>query len=718
MFSGVSRMNFQKCSLLLVLSLCTAPAFFSQTSPPFPLPTATPVKGISEMLAKNLETHEHGVEVPRDRREQAYAKLLEGQRYMWSWSAGRARSQARIAHVLQNAKQAFIKSVEFDPSLAEGYTALAEIAINSVPGDIDEAIGLASIAVKIEPDNYGARRILARLYTYKSRLTTGSLDPAFANRAISEWKNVARLDPRNAEAWAFLSEFYAKTNKPEDEITALKNWVSSASPLETQFYRRMMGNEENLSPERASLKLGPALLKAGRVPEAIFTLAAFVADEPENAVAVDLLREAIESAQGETAAVAIESLQQAAFANPENVALIDLLAQVHVRAGKFGDAERLLRNAASKQLAGNKESAAVLQVALGDLYARADRSGDAIAAYESALKTRGIVETAITESDKREFAMQVLEKIIVTYKNADMPNDARATIDRSRKYFGKDDLFADRQLISFYRETGKKPEALEAIRAVRSKLPDDYGFLRLEATLLTETGKVDEAVTLIKGLMASSKPVVSSTSGMGNNSVSVALPTHDVFSNYLFISNLYSQADRGKDAADAANQALAVARGSERKQIAKLTLATAQQQAGDYKAAESTLREILKVTPGNPIALNNLGYFLLERDERINEAFDLIQQALKVDPTNPSFLDSLGWAYFKLGNLIEAEKYLKDAARSDSGSSTIHEHLGDVYSKQAKTDLAKTAWEKALNLASDSADVSRLKAKLAIKPSK
>jgi Tfp pilus assembly protein PilF len=181
----------------------------------------------------------------------------------------------------------------------------------------------------------------------------------------------------------------------------------------------------------------------------------------------------------------------------------------------------------------------------------------------------------------------------------------------------------------------------------------------------------------------------------------------------LFISNLYSQANRGKEAADAANQAYAVARGAERKQIARLTLATAQQMSGDFKAAEATLRELLRETPGNPIALNNLGYFLLDRDDKVQEAFGLIQQAVKVDPTNPSYLDSLGWAYFRLGRLAEAEAKLKEALRIDSSSGTIHEHLGDVYQKQGKLDMAKASWNRAAGLFSDSEDVARVKKKLA-----
>jgi tetratricopeptide (TPR) repeat protein len=713
-----SRMKLNKFPVIVGFLVCFAHAGLAQTDPipsPASPPRATPEPKFSTQIAKNVETI-GSTEVPRDRREQAYTKLLEGQRY--AWSAARLRSQVGVASTLKLARQAFQKAVELDPTLAEGYTALAEIAANTPPGDVEEAISLATIATKIDLNNFGGHRILARLYTFKSRLAGGVYDPVLGDTAISEWKHIARLDPRNAEAWAFLSEFYDKTNKSDERIDALKKWLGSASPIETQFYRLIFGGRENLSPESASLKLGPALLKAGRTREAIETLSLVVSDDPDNYTAVDLLREALESARGETAAIVIESLQQAVFANPGNATLINMLADVYVRAGKFDDAAKLLGDSSARLRANDLASAAALQSSLGDIYVRADRFTEAVAAYETAMKYRWLDTAETLSDDEREFAMQVFEKLIRVLKATNKPNEAKAVIERARKLLGKDDLFADRQLISLYRETGKRAEALAAVRAVRARFPEDYGFIRLEATLLTESGKVDEAVAIVKKLIQTKpagSPITSSPSPDGATSISVPVPAHDEFSNYLFISNLYSEAGRGKEAAAAANQAYLVAKGTERKQIAKLTLATAQQMSGDFKGAEATLREILNESPGNPIALNNLGYFLLERDERIDEALGLIQQAIKVDPTNPSYLDSLGWAYFKKGNLDEAEKQLKEALRMDSSSGTIQEHLGDVYAKQGKADLAKSAWGKALDLVSDTADIKRLNEKLGTK---
>ncbi len=425
--------------------------------------------------------------------------------------------------------------------------------------------------------------------------------------------------------------------------------------------------------------------------------------------------------------MAVDSLQQAVFANPDNISLIILLAQVEARTGKVDDASKVLREASARFAGQDKNSAANLQIALGDIYVSIDRFNEAIAVYEDALTTRGIDKTKLVAGEDRNFAITVFDKMIDTYKKANRPNDAKALIDFARLFLGDKDLFADKQLVSLYRETGKKQEALQTVRSMRLRHPDDFGLLRLEASILTDSGKVDEAVALIKKMMEkkSAPPVHSgnpSNLNFGENSeagiVSIQPEIYDEFVNYLYISNLYNQAKRGKEAVAAANRAYQVAQDSERKQIAKLTLATARQMSGDFNAAETILRELLAQTPGNPIALNNLGYFLVERNEKLDEAFELIQQAVKIDPTNPSYLDSLGWAYFKMGKLDEAEKYLKRAARNDSSSLTIYEHLGDLYQKQNKPELAKSVWQKASNLASDAEDIKRLKTKLNLNSTK
>src|SRR5262249_35121768 len=121
--------------------------------------------------------------------------------------------------------------------------------------------------------------------------------------------------------------------------------------------------------------------------------------------------------------------------------------------------------------------------------------------------------------------------------------------------------------------------------------------------------------------------------------------------------------------------------------------------------------EALRLEPNNPVALNDLGYYMVERNENLPEALKLIQRAVDAAPGNPSFLDSLGWAHFKLGHLEEAEKYLTQAAQS-AKSATIFEHLGDVYDRAGKKESAQQQWQKALALSAEPDQTTRLKSKL------
>ena len=377
----------------------------------------------------------------RERREQAYTKLLEGQRYIWNLR--NLHTDEALANGALLAKQSLLQAVEFDPTLAEAYTALAELSKNAPPYDIEESISKANSAVKIDNNNFGGHLVLAQLYTFKSKLNRGTLDADQTNKAITEWKEIARLDPRNAESHAFLSEFYARTNKPSDGIAELRKWVASAAPISNGFYGRIFRGE-SLLPENASLKLGGALTKAGQTREAVEILSTAVVDEPDNEEAVILLGDAVKSADEKSAAVAVDSLKQAVYSNPDNIALIILLAQVQARAGKTDDAAKVLQNASVNLTDKDENSAANLQSILGDIFVEKNRYDEAVKAYQSALTIRGIGETGTVSADRRDFAIRIFDKLIETYKKANRPNDAKAIIARARIVLGKSDLFSDK----------------------------------------------------------------------------------------------------------------------------------------------------------------------------------------------------------------------------------------------------------------------------------
>lgn len=116
--------------------------------------------------------------------------------------------------------------------------------------------------------------------------------------------------------------------------------------------------------------------------------------------------------------------------------------------------------------------------------------------------------------------------------------------------------------------------------------------------------------------------------------------------------------------------------------------------------AEKVLRRLVALKPGDAQALNALGYTLVDRTQRFEEGFALIEQAHKLAPNDPFILDSMGWAHYRLGRLDEAEKYLMRAfaARPDP---EIAAHLGEVLWARGQPQKAREVWQSQLKDAPD-----------------
>lgn len=67
--------------------------------------------------------------------------------------------------------------------------------------------------------------------------------------------------------------------------------------------------------------------------------------------------------------------------------------------------------------------------------------------------------------------------------------------------------------------------------------------------------------------------------------------------------------------------------------------------------------------PDSAQLMNALGYTLVDRTERYDEAEKLIRKALKLDPESPAIIDSFGWLLYKQGKYAEALEQLEIAYR-------------------------------------------------------
>lgn len=118
------------------------------------------------------------------------------------------------------------------------------------------------------------------------------------------------------------------------------------------------------------------------------------------------------------------------------------------------------------------------------------------------------------------------------------------------------------------------------------------------------------------------------------------------------------------------------------------------EKVGKFDEMESLLRKVIAIKPDYHHAYNALGYSLAERNERLPEAKELIEQALKLAPGEPFIVDSLGWVEFRLGNLTEATRLLRQA-HTGRPDAEIAAHLGEVLWAAGAKDEARNVFAEA-----------------------
>ncbi|WP_246043935.1 tetratricopeptide repeat protein [Ruegeria sediminis] len=138
-----------------------------------------------------------------------------------------------------------------------------------------------------------------------------------------------------------------------------------------------------------------------------------------------------------------------------------------------------------------------------------------------------------------------------------------------------------------------------------------------------------------------------------------------------------------------------------------------------WDKAEADFRAALKLNPDQPQVLNYLGYSLVERREKLDEALDMIQRAVKAQPDSGYIVDSLGWVLFRLGRYDEAVGHMERAVELMPVDPVVNDHLGDVYWAVGRAREAEFQWKRALSFidpedTDGEADPERIRRKLEI----
>ena len=135
--------------------------------------------------------------------------------------------------------------------------------------------------------------------------------------------------------------------------------------------------------------------------------------------------------------------------------------------------------------------------------------------------------------------------------------------------------------------------------------------------------------------------------------------------------------------------------------------------------AEADFRKALELNPEQPQVLNYLGYSLVEKQVKLDEALGMIERAVAARPDSGYIVDSLGWVLFRLGRYDEAVAPMERATELMAIDPIVNDHLGDVYWSVGRFLEAEFQWKRALSFvdfgdASQEADPDRIRRKLEV----
>ncbi len=134
----------------------------------------------------------------------------------------------------------------------------------------------------------------------------------------------------------------------------------------------------------------------------------------------------------------------------------------------------------------------------------------------------------------------------------------------------------------------------------------------------------------------------------------------------------------------------------------------------DWPTADWNFRQALALNPDQPDVLNYLGYSLVERGEKLDEALTMIETAVVARPESGFIADSLGWIYYNLGRFDEAVPVMENAVSLLPDDPIVNDHLGDVFWMVGRQREARFQWRRALSFAPEPVDAERIRDKLAI----
>jgi tetratricopeptide (TPR) repeat protein len=611
-----------------------------------------------------------------DQRAQVYYNSTMGHLYAQEFeSSGHAEDAAKAIDFYK-------KAYALDPSSQEIGEDLAEVYF--LAHRSREAVNEATEIIRRNPNDISARRLLARIYIRSlGDLTNSTEQQQTITAAIGQLREIARLDPSDAESALWLARLLRLDNQDDQAEQVLRGLLAK--------------DPQN---KGAAEQLSQVFLDHNNAQEAITLLESFVQRAP-SADLYDRLGDAYQQLQ--QPAKSEEAYRQAVAIEPDQTEHRRHLAQSLYEHGKYTDAlaeyqrladlepdsannhlriseiYRRLRQfdkAEEQILVAKKMAPGNLEVTYNEaaVYEAEEHYDDAVRVLSNAVAD---VKAESEFAPARRRSLGILYQLLgQLYRDEQNYPAALNTFEEMVRLGPEEDLRGRMLKIDTYRASHDLPHAFDEANKALNEHPRDRGLLISEALLYGENKQPELAAQTLQPLLENSPSDL------------------EIYSN---LAQVYTETRRFGDAEKAVRSAEKLAQNPSDKETVGFLTGGMYERQKKFDQAEQAFKRVLAINPQNAPTLNYFGYMLADRGVRLDEAADMLRRALDIDPTNAAYLDSMGWIYYKQNNLAQAESYLRKAVDRDPHDPTMLSHLGDVLAKNGHSDQAAVEWwEKSL----------------------
>jgi len=613
--------------------------------------------------------------VNESNRAEAYYNFTMGHIYEQQYEA---TSSAEYA---TKSIEAYKKAYALDPRSQVIGERLAEMYWKAQR--IHDAVAEAQEILKRDPDNVQSRRLLGRIYLRSlGDVSASNAQSETVGKAIEQYREINRLDPSDTESALWLARLYRLKNEHDKAEQVLRS-ILKADP-------------EN---EPAVEQLTQLLMDKGKSAEAVTLLEGITAHSP-SPVLLDLLGDAHTQAhdleKAEKAyrkAVELDpselshqrGLGQTLLAEekyPEALKVFEKLSDVmpddsdvYLRIAQIYRELHQLDKAEQNLVKARQYAPGSLEVMYNEamLYQAQGRFEDAIRVLSNAVTDiKG--QSPSVPSRRRSLAI-LYQQLGQLYRDTQNYPASIYTFEELGHLGEEEDRRARMMIMDTYRAAKDLPKALQTGKEALAKYPADPAIRTSHALLLGESGQTEDAVKMLRAQLHGEA---------GDRET------------YLNIAQVYERGRHYKEAEEAARAAEVLPGQPRENEMVWFLLGAIYERQKFFDKAEEQFKRVLAMNPKNAPVLNYYGYMLGDLGIRLDEAEALVQKALKEDPYNGAYLDSLGWIYFKENKLSASETTLRKAVERERHDATIHSHLGDLYAKMGRSELAAAEWEKSL----------------------